>query len=286
MNKNIDWDSIYNVYSSQITANTTEKEVSELIGEMTLELKDVHVRFSSPFHSYKYSGAGLYDENPPYNATGYIENISINSDYIIFGEIKNRNYAYLRIKNFTGNSSEYSSALQKLEDLGNKEGLVIDIRSNAGGSESIAWEFAGRLSNVDRLYRYSRYRNGPEWNDFTEWYTRAFESKTSNAFNKDIILLTNRYVYSSAELFALMMKTIPNVTSVGDTTFGATANPEDHYYGNNDWVCRISRWQIKTLDSYLLDDHGIPPDVYIKMTESSIEEGKDLILEKAIELLD
>ena len=40
------------------------------------------------------------------------------------------------------------------------------------------------------------------------------------------------------------------------------------------------------MDTVIIEDNGIPPDHYVLMTETSISDGKDLILEKAIELLD
>jgi C-terminal processing protease CtpA/Prc len=41
-----------------------------------------------------------------------------------------------------------------------------------------------------------------------------------------------------------------------------------------------------TPDFEFIEDQGIAPDVVINNTEESVEEGRDLILEKAIELLE
>jgi len=98
-------------------------------------------------------------------------------------------------------------------------------------------------------------------------------------------LLTNRSVYSSAERFVLMMKTYPNLIIVGDTTGGASANPKKKSLPNG-WKYYISTWQSAAPDYKLIEDNGIAPDQYVLMTASSINAGEDLILERALELLD
>jgi carboxyl-terminal processing protease len=282
--KNIDWDSVYNVYNSKIDLNTTQTQLYNIVGQMTMSLKDVHVRFGSGSHYYQYSPYGLYNENPPDNAINYLENVSIDNASVTFADIKGYNYNYLRIKNLWGDISNYNPAILKLRELSNKDGLIIDIRSNGGGNEAIGREFAGMFTNITRAYKYTRYRNGPEWDDFTNWYVGTYVSKTVNPFGKKIILLTNRYVISSAEAFTLMMNVLPNVISVGDTTYGASANPKEYVYLNL-WTCRISTWQAVSIDYKFIEDVGIAPDYYVEMTASSIAIGKDLILEKAINLL-
>ena len=104
------------------------------------------------------------------------------------------------------------------------------------------------------------------------------------SFDKDIILLTNRGVYSSSELFVLMMKTYSMLTIIGDTTGAASANPVKKTLPNG-WTYYISSWQAAGLDYSIIEDKGIAPDHYILMDSLSVSDGKDLILEKAVELL-
>lgn len=47
----------------------------------------------------------------------------------------------------------------------------------------------------------------------------------------------------------------------------------------------FSNWQAAGLDYSLIEDNGIAPDHYVLMDNNSIVEEKDVILEKAIELL-
>ena len=282
--KKIDWDSVYTVYSSKISDSSSAGEIFDIIGEMTLTLRDIHVNFSSPYGYYQYSKKNNYPENPPGNALNYLADIYMENSISMFGKIENTNYAYLRVSSLSGNSPEYSRAASALDSLNNNDALIIDIRSNGGGNETNGRTIAGRFVSTDTHYKYSRVRTGAGWDDFSSWNMSYFKANDFLNFSKPVVLLTNRRVYSSAELFALMLKTNPNLIIVGDTTGGASANPAKRTMSNG-WQYRVSTWQAASLDYTLIEDNGIAPDHYVIMDENSINDGRDLILEKAIEVL-
>lgn len=87
------------------------------------------------------------------------------------------------------------------------------------------------------------------------------------------------------QIWKYVDKTYPNIIIIGVTTDGASANPAQIYLPNG-WQFRVYIWQAESLNHILIEDNGIPPDKYILITENSIIEGKDLILEKANEILD
>ncbi len=252
---------------------------------MTLILKDIHVYFASSDNIIHYSKKANYPHNSPENAENYLSEVYLDNNKAIVGNIDNSNFFYLRIKSFVGLSGEFSEAISLLDTLENRDGLIIDIRDNGGGNELNGRAFAGSFVKEQTHYKNTRVRNGSGWNDFTSWNHSFFQPSKSLTYDKKIILLTNRRVYSSAELFVLMMKTYPNIIIVGDTTGAASANPAIRSLSNG-WKYAVSTWQAATLDYLLIEDNGIPPDYYILNTEASISEEKDLILEKAIELLE
>ena len=47
--KNIDWDSVYTVYSSQVTDDMDEEALFEVLANMLYELRDGHVNLRSSF---------------------------------------------------------------------------------------------------------------------------------------------------------------------------------------------------------------------------------------------
>jgi len=284
IHKNIDWDSVYQVYAYRIHDSISDQELFDIVGEMTLVLKDIHVHFKSSYGTYHYSKKANYPENPPDSAINYLDEISINNSKGIFASVANTNYSYLRIKTFVGDEVDFSEIYLSLGSIKNKDGLIIDIRSNGGGNEMNGRKIAGRFVETQTPYRNARERNGPNWNDFSSWYKSVLPSNGYLNYNNPVILLTNRRVYSSSELFVLMMKSYPDLIIVGDTTGGASANPQKRVLPNG-WQYYVSSWQAASLDYTLIEDNGFAPDHYVYMTESSIDEGKDLILEKAIAIL-
>ena len=52
--KKINWDTLYQIYADQVDDDMSANQLSEVIGEMTMELKDIHVRFSTSFTVYHY----------------------------------------------------------------------------------------------------------------------------------------------------------------------------------------------------------------------------------------
>ena len=284
IHKGINWDSVNSEYSSRIHETTSMHELSDIIGEMTMVLKDIHVNFTSSFGTYHYSKKNNYPENPPDHANAYLDTIFSDNSKGAFGYLANTNFAYLRIKTFIGLTEDFSELAAMLDHVSSSDGLVLDIRSNGGGNELNGRTIAGRFIDEDTPYLYSRVRDGSSWSDFTPWRESILISTNYLDYHKQVILLTNRRVYSSAELFVLMMKAYDELIIVGDTTGAASANPAKRTLSNG-WQYYVSTWQAASLNHELIEDNGIAPDHYILMTEESITEGRDLILEKAIDLL-
>ena len=79
------------------------------------------------------------------------------------------------------------------------------------------------------------------------------------------------------------MKSLPNVTVVGDTTGGGCGLPFTSELPNG-WSIRFSAAPVTGPDGKLTE-FGVEPDVKVDMTEADMAQGKDTILEKAFEIL-
>ncbi|MCZ4694599.1 hypothetical protein DWB61_06055 [Ancylomarina euxinus] len=281
--KQVDWDAVYDESKSKIKPQTTSTEFESLLADIIFSLKDIHVRLITDTKTHRYSNSDLFDRNSPANANRYMTSVRVNTPTLTIGDIENTNIAYLRVKNLipTGDFDPLNSVL---EDLPSKDGLILDLRDNNGGNDGIAKKFVNRLTHKNVVHGYVRVRNGAGRDDFGEWYERRLTPDNPITFNKPITVLTNRFVVSSGEGFVSMMMVLPNTTLIGDTTRGATANPKEFSLPNG-WKYRVSSWQATTAMHQLIEDRGIAPDIAITNTEKSMEEGKDLILEKAIEVI-
>ena len=121
------------------------------------------------------------------------------------------NVVYLKLFDFTNNTS--NRVVELLDSVKNPENkvLVIDLRDNFGGLTASANDIAD-LFMTDRVTSTLIDRDG---------YTFHYESIASHIPFKQIYIFTNENTASAAELLTLTMKTyLDNVTIVGDNTFG------------------------------------------------------------------
>lgn len=81
-----------------------------------------------------------------------------------------------------------------------------------------------------------------------------------------------------------MMKALLQIIIVGDTTGGGSGNP-GYYEMPNGWTFRASRWIAAEPDFNLVEDRGIYPNRPLRNTATDIQQNRDRILEKAIELI-
>ncbi len=98
-------------------------------------------------------------------------------------------------------------------------------------------------------------------------------------------VLTNRGTFSAAESFVTAMAVLPDVLTVGDTTGGGAGNPIRRELPNG-WTYRIPRAISSTIDGFYYEETGLPPDIPLGDADAALAQGRDLILERAIQELE
>jgi len=81
-----------------------------------------------------------------------------------------------------------------------------------------------------------------------------------------------------------MMKQIPTVTILGDTTGGGSGAPEYFSLPSGRQI-RISLKDFRRYDGIPYEWNGVPPEIRVEQTEEDIKHQRDRQLERAIELL-
>ncbi len=81
-----------------------------------------------------------------------------------------------------------------------------------------------------------------------------------------VVVLTNRKVFSAANLFASYMSAFPNVTLIGDRTGGAGAPYSAELY--NGWTFSFSSTQLLDLDQSPIEN-GIAPDIQVDILQQT-----------------
>jgi len=162
--------------------------------------------------------------------------------------------------------------------------VIIDIRGFYGGYDPVSQYLAGCFASSKKLYMTTKKRNGTAHTDFTqptEWYV---EPKSSKPYTKQVIVLTSRFTQSAGETFELALRQFDHVKAVGDTTAGSFSdNPNFEMY--NGWMFSVSVGDYRAPGGVSYEGIGMPPDMVSKTTKEDLLIGKDVALEKAMELL-
>ena len=243
--KQANWDSLGGAYRPAALSASTDLEFATVVGQMMAQLHDVHVSVT-PLGS----GSTIRYISPYDTASTYFNSSLVYEKYVAMswstpgGHMRYGMAAptvgYVRIPDFTGSgwAPEMDLVLQQLP---NAASLVIDLRNNRGGSVTVATNVAGRFADRKRTYGYVRVRNGPAHSDFTNFTAETVQPAGPRQFHGSVYVLTNRRNFSSAEDFVLAMRTIPQVTIVGDTTAGASGGPIQRQLANG-WGYEFSEW--------------------------------------------
>ena len=293
--KNVDWNAVYDEMMPLVEAAVTEVELFEIMGKSIDYLKDGHVWIDTKF---KHRGCYTfyYDENGVRYPENFIQGV-IESKYLDY-QFKTRNghkygtitkgdktFFYVHHADFTKDlTAEDIEMFQPL--IEKSDGIIYDIRTNPGGNAQLAMEVAGRFVNEKTFIGYDVVKSGKGYNDLCEpspLYIVPMAPENKWADYKTTVL-TNRDVYSTANMFASNMKQVPSATLIGGITGGGGGQPTSYYLPNG-WTITMSSQRMSLDVNKVHIEGGVEPDIYVTITEEDKANKVDSILEKAIEVL-
>ena len=156
--------------------------------------------------------------------------------------------------------------------------LILDLRANKGGDESLAQEVAACF--VDQPVTYARHvLRAP---DLPTGFSRPIDRVLAPAkegrprFRGNVALLQGRLTTSSAECLVLMMKQVPRCITLGDTTGGSSGNPKPHDLGCGITIY-LPSWKGMDTKGQELEGIGIAPDVFVGVDPTSLKNGDPII---------
>lgn len=276
--KNIDWDIVREEYSAKIFEGMSEDSLFNVLGGMLSELRDDHTNLFSFFNvssfGVQYVGQDNFDWRiivDNYIGQDYYRSGPFAHNHIDDGEI-----GYIRFPAFTGFSARSLDFV--LERYRNTKGLILDLRENGGGAVNDVFSLLGRLVSEETVVYYSRIKNGPAHDDFSQ-AEAAIVKPGGIPYTQKVAVLVDRGTYSAGSFTALATKALPNVILVGDTTGGGLGLPNGGQLPNG-WTYRFSISQTLDLDLSPEFEQGVPPDVPVLFDWNDLT--TDEILERAI----
>jgi len=289
--KNVNWDSLYNVYRPLLNENNSDEELYNVLTHMLDELNDNHVILvpaNSHLESYQSGVLGRLKTFSDFKETTISNNYLLEKksigETILYGKLQ-ENIGYIHLSNMEGSEKFYQDAMKEILDyMKNTDGLVLDIRNNEGGMDMNSVFIAGHFASSDQVAFKFKLRNGPGHNDFTSFTDYRIKPEGETQYRKPVVLLTHRFTISAAETFTLSMSQLDNVTIVGDTTSGAFSDAIQRILPNG-WVYAISVGDWRDAEEISYEGVGYPPDIVIKNDSTDVANGKDKVLESAIDIL-
>jgi carboxyl-terminal processing protease len=286
----VDWDSLYKIYRPKITSTTSDKELFTIFSNLLAPLKDGHAFFDAgSLGNYSYYFEQI-NKKPRNFLTWqivkdkYLSDVQTNNKNIAYGGIGS-DIGYIWIAGFTDNQKDYETFTDNfIEKYKSSKGVIIDARQNAGGNETFAQAVAGRFTEQKVLYRYGKFRVAGSRTSLGNFFSLELNPSGTAKFTKKVIFLTNRATFSAGEDFTLMMRELPNVVHVGDTTGGGVAtNPSMNSLPNgwNYYVSRVIEYDSKQKPI----TGGIIPDKVVSISKGDLDAGRDTILEEAIKMI-
>jgi hypothetical protein len=280
--KSVDWDAVYDTYRPLVHNAMSDRELFDVLADMLFELKDGHVNLTSAFDRSR-NWDWFLDYPPNFNENIVYRNY-LGSDYLITGPLHNQvidSVLYVYYSSFTDAiSSDHLDEL--VERATGLKGIIIDIRSNGGGSSGNAYALASALAGQSYTYGYSRIKNGQGKEDFSPWRGMSITPRSGKRFTGQLVLLCNRGSYSASNLFAQMMKSRPDAILLGDQTGGGGGIPA---FGElpNGWMYRFSVTQtINPQGAHI--ESGVPVDVLVNLNPADEAAGVDSMLEAALDV--
>ena len=287
--KHIDWDSIFMIYRPR-TERAQGDEFYFVLHDLLAELKDGHVYYHTdgggevyPFypqrhfrvrHAYSpFVVRTYFDRELILTASGK-EEYGILPDNIGYIFLSSFHEDYLIV--------EFPNIMQYMIQT---KGLIIDIRQKVGGTFQNIRAVVGHF--IDSPF------NWPEFYSLGKLYqVDPIQPKGTYTYTKPVVVLINGSTFSAGEITTEVLKQLPNVTAVGDTTgggggAGSSIPPESgsDFRLPSGKLISVPNSYLARYDGQPFEWVGIQPDILIQQTEQDIKDGRDKQLEYAIEML-
>lgn len=279
----LDWTNVYNKYKVRARDGISRDQLFEVLSSMLSELRDGHVNLSTAFDYGRYWS---WHENYPANFSDTLQRSYLGTDYRIASgltyTILDDNIGYVYYGSFTSGIGE-GNLDEVMSYLALCNGMILDIRNNGGGNLTNAEKLAARFCNEKTLVGYEQHKTGKGHNDFSEMEEQYLEPSSNMRWQKSVVILTNRHVFSAANEFVKYMKCLPNVKIVGDRTGGGAGLPFSDTLPNG-WTVRFSACPMYDRNRQSTE-FGIEPDYQVALTSYDFARGKDSLIEFARKVL-
>jgi len=166
-------------------------------------------------------------------------------------------------------------------DFKDTKGIIIDIRNYP--SSFVPFKLGSFF--VSKSTPFVKFTSGNINNPGEFKFTKAIKiPRSKKSYKGKLIVLVNELSQSQAEYTAMAFRAGDNTSIIGSTTAGADGNVSEIMLpgGLKTWISGIGVYYPNGEETQRV---GIIPDIEVKPTIEGIKNGKDELVEKAIELI-
>ncbi|MEO7520381.1 MAG: S41 family peptidase [Gemmatimonas sp.] len=281
--KRVDWNAQRAAYRSRASRARSQDEFIAIVREMLEPLRDLHVWFVDPrgevVPTYRPRRTANFDQ-------ARWERALRDANYITRGEIGEGTiggYAYLYLRSWKApvGAQDLDLLMSRMRE---SPGLIIDVRVNAGGNDATALALVSRFTTRPLVASYVQMRNGPNQWDLDVQSARTVSARGLWQYTRPVVVLAGPGGFSATESFVAAMRTLPNVTVIGDTTGGASGNPATFPLANG-WQFTVPRWMEFGPDRQPIEGRGVPPHIVIPWAPGEYDSDRDPLIDAAVGLL-
>lgn len=195
--------------------------------------------------------------------------------YALFGSKRLvGNIGYISFTNFLAFlKPPITSAIESMREA---PGIIIDLRGNTGGDDSVGIEMASMFFNKEKTLMMIRTRR----TDRGDYKTKG----SKDPFTGKVVILVDEYSRSASEEFSAGMQESGRAVVIGKTSAGADMDGALEKLPDGS-ILFYAQGQPRTPKGYIVEGHGVKPDIEIGLTRKELLAGKDAQLEAAIEYI-
>jgi hypothetical protein len=284
LKNDVDWQALKDRYRPRAVKAKSAAELVEVLREMLLPLKDLHVWIETadgPVAVFRSS----YQPNWNRKATlALLEEKTACGKFAVVGKTRGDGFGYfLMVRQSEADEASVKQAVAAIRKLHDAPGFVVDLRAANGGDETKAQQIARLFCGRRDVYARSKFRTGGDHDDFSKNYPRWLE-RDEDPYLRPVVCLIGPGAVSSGEGFVQMMRCLPHVTTVGLPTRGASGNPHPYELAGTGVAVWFSRWVDMLPDATPFEGTGIAPAVEVRQPAAAYAE-RDPTLEKGLEVL-
>lgn len=168
-------------------------------------------------------------------------------------------------------STDFNSFAKDFYPAFTRQGMIIDVRHNRGGNID-SWVLS-RLMRKAWFYWSQRVGRASSWN-------------MQQAFRGHVVVLCDEFTASDGEAFCEGIKRLKIGKVIGTRTWGGEIWLRSNNYLVDRGIATAAEFGVFSPEgAWLIEGHGVDPDVVIDNLPHATFNGKDAQLEKAIEML-